>query len=357
MSFAPGREHGRLSNARSQSPSNPNGGASITWGGRRDEGRNYAVSNDGLYFPRASASYTGPDSSAAKLIDGNYWYHTSPPNRWTCVGSPNKTDWCAIDFGVKRHIDRVKLYVLDDGAKIRPPAKIRLEYWDGRAKAWNRVPLPYDGETLPAPDGHRPYVIRFPAEYTEKVRALLTHREGAWSGLSEFEAWGVLWPDEVGKRTEPAPMPAGNLAYNPGGKPFPKVSASYTSRFDKVEFANDGKVNFHPSPNNRWTSYESPNATDWLEIDFGEPKESRRLELAIFDDRGGVRAPQAYDVQYWDGSAWKSAANQRRSPEKPAGGQFNEVTFDPVTASKVRVVFTHQGKARSGVSEIFVWKE
>ena len=32
---------------------------------------NYAVNNDGLLYPRASASFTGPRSSPANLIDGN----------------------------------------------------------------------------------------------------------------------------------------------------------------------------------------------------------------------------------------------------------------------------------------------
>src|SRR5262245_42704650 len=109
----------------------------------------------------------------------------------------------------------------------------------------------------------------------QKLRAVLTHRDGAKSGLSEFEVWGKPPYDDGAQKplpVEAAPMPTGNLAFNPGGKPFPKASASFTSRFDKVEHANDGKVNFHPAPNNRWTSYESPNPTDWLEIDFGEMK-------------------------------------------------------------------------------------
>jgi len=42
---------------------------------------NYAVNNDGTYFPRVAASYTNPKTSVAKLIDGNYWYLLSPPNR------------------------------------------------------------------------------------------------------------------------------------------------------------------------------------------------------------------------------------------------------------------------------------
>jgi hypothetical protein len=60
-------------------------------------------------------------------------------------------------------------------------------------------------------------------------------------------------------------------------------------------------------------------------------------------------------VQFWDGSAWKDAAGQKKSPETPAGGVRNTVTFAQVKAAKVRVVFTHQGKARSGLSEIEVW--
>ncbi|HEX3148231.1 MAG TPA: discoidin domain-containing protein [Gemmataceae bacterium] len=316
---------------------------------------NFAVNNDGAYFPRVLASFTGQGSSTSKLIDGNYWYHVSPPNRWTCEGSPNKTDWCAIDFGVKRKINKVMLYVLDDGEKVTPPQKIRVEYWNG--KDWKPVSLPYGGDALPEPRGREPYVIVFPTENTQKIRALLTHRDGSRSGLSEFEAWGEIHHSESDGNIEPAPMPAGNFAFNPDGKPFPKASASFTSRFDKVEFANDGKVNFAGSPNNRWTSYESPNASDWLEIDFGVKKTFRRVELAIYDDRGGVQAPASYDVQIWAGTAWQSVPKQKKSPEKPVGGQFNEVAFDAVTASKVRVVFTHPAKARSGVSEMFVWEE
>ena len=80
-----------------------------------------------------------------------------------------------------------------------------------------------------------------------------------------------------------------------------------------------------------------------------------RVELAIYDDRGGVQPPTRYEVEFWDGRAWQPVRGARMSPEQPTGGRFNEVRFDRVKASKVRVVFTHAGKARSGVSEVFVW--
>ncbi|HVK14427.1 MAG TPA: discoidin domain-containing protein [Gemmataceae bacterium] len=305
---------------------------------------NYAVNNDGTYFPRARTSFGAP----AKLTDGNYWYHVSPPNRWTCAGSPNASDWAAVEFGVKRPIDTVQLYFLDDGTGVTPPAAFDLESWDGT----NWVTIAGQERTPRDPTGRRATVVRFPAIETEKVRAVFRHAATGRTGLTEFEAWGpAVLPVAA------APPPAGNLAYNPGGRPFPKASASHTSRFDKVETAIDGKVSFNPSPANRWTSYESKTDTDWLEIDFGEVKSFSRLELAVYDDRGGVQAPARYDVQVWDGAGWRAVADAKKSPERPAGGQFNEVRFTPVKARKVRILFTHAGKARSGVTEVFVWAE
>ena len=170
------------------------------------------------------------------------------------------------------------------------------------------------------------------------------------SSRTEFEA-----SSDATRPIAPAPPPAGNLAINPGDKLFPK--ASFTSRFDKIEFANDGIVNFNPTPSNRWTSYESPNATDWLQIDFGAKKTIAHLELAIYDDRGGVQAPASYAVQYWPGKQWRDVANAKKSPDQPVGGQINEARFDAIQMDKVRVVFIHNGKARSGVTEMFVWPD
>lgn len=308
---------------------------------------NFAVNNDGTYFPRVRTSLTNPATPAAKLIDGNYWYEASPPNRWTCEGSTNASDWVAIEFGTKRSIDTVKLYFLDDGNGVTPPAAFDLEQWDGK----NWVAIPGQERSPKVPTGRRANAVRFPPLEAENVRAVFRHAANGRTGLTEFEVWGAATLP-----VEPAPHPAGNLAYNPGGKAFPKATASYADRFGgKPALAIDGKTNFLPNPVNRWTSYESPNATDWLEIDFGTVQRFSRLELAIYDDRGGVQSPTRYDVQFWDGKDWRDVVEPKNSPEKPAGGQFNEVRFASVNASKVRVVFTHAGKARSGVSEMFVW--
>jgi mannosylglycerate hydrolase MGH1-like protein/F5/8 type C domain-containing protein/glycosyl hydrolase family 65 len=309
---------------------------------------NFAVNNDGTYYPRVTASFTAEGTTPAKAVDGNYWYHIAPPNRWSCVGSTNASDWLAVDLGTKRKIHTATLYFLDDETGIVPPERFDLEYWDG--KQW--AAIPNQTRALERPTGRRANIVHFPELETARVRAVLHHAKGGKAGLTEFELWG-----DAKLPVEPPPHPAGNLACNSGDKPFPKASASYTSRFDKAEEAVDGKLSFTPSTRNRWTSYESPNDTDWLAVDFGAEKEFNRIELAIFDDRGGVQAPAKYEIEYWDGRAWGAVREVRREPVKPTGGIINEVRFDRVRSSKVRVVFTHAGKARSGVTEILIWND
>jgi hypothetical protein len=169
--------------------------------------------------------------------------------------------------------------------------------------------------------------------------------------LTEFEAWG-----EGKLPYTPAGPPAGNLAFNLKGEGFPKASASFSDQYGgKPEKAIDGKINFLPNPMNRWTSYGSPNAVDWLEVDFGMEKEVRRVELHIYDDHGGVQAPAKYIVQTWSGREWKDVEAAKMTPETPIGGQANRVTFEARKTEKLRILFTNKGKARSGVTEIEIW--
>jgi hypothetical protein len=315
---------------------------------KRTTEMNFAVNNEGRYYPQAVASFANPRTPVQNINDGNYWYHRDPPNRWTCEGSPNQTDWCAIEFGMKRRIHIVKLYLLDDGERVTAPDRFELESWNG--SAWQ--PIREQNRSPAKPMGRRANVISFPAVETERIRAVFTHSANGRTGLSEFEAWGDGTTPYV-----PPPSPVGNLALNETGKGYPKASASYTSRFDKVEAVNDGRILFRPTPANRWTSYESPSASDWLEIDFGEKKDVGRVELYIYDDGGGVQAPESYDVQWWDGSNWRGTTQAKKSPEKPTGGVRNTVTFPRIETPKVRVVFTHRGKSRSGLTEIEMWRE
>lgn len=313
---------------------------------------NFAVNNDGHYYPRMSASFTAPGTSLSKLQDGNYWYLLHPPNRWTNADSPNASDWIELDLGVPREVHTVKLYVLDDRqiaeSPIRATERIVLESWDG--DAWQPLDMPTE---QPAPEGGRPYVLRLESITVQRLRATLQHAGGFRSGLTEIEVWG---PAQLPLAT--VPPPAGNLAYNDGSQAFPQATASHHDRFGGVpRSAIDGITNFSPTPTNRWTSYESQTKSDWLQIDFGNPTEFRRVELGIYDDRGGVQPPEKFEIQYWDGQDWAAVEDVRLSSEQPLGSQWNSAAFRPVTSRKVRIVFIHRGDARSGVTEVMVWNE
>ncbi len=309
---------------------------------------NFAVNNEGTHFPVVTASYSNSRYPLAKLNDGNYWYHVSPPNRWTFEGSTNATDWCAIDFGAKRRIDTVKLYLLDDGDRVAPPASFQIEYWAGNR--WQPVA---DDQHIPStPTGHRANVTTFAAVETDKVRAVFNHREGAATGLSEFEAWG---PNVA--RYQPPPAPVGNLALNSTGEGYPKASASFTSDYDHVEMVNDGRIFLTGPPDNRWTAYGSPNPTDWVEIDFGAEKTVGHADLYIYDDHGGVQTPAGYELQYWTGDNWKNIEGVAKTPSAPIGGTINTAAFPAVKTSKLRVTFTHQGKSRTGLTELELWEK
>ena len=310
---------------------------------------NYAINNDGDYFPRLSASFVAQGTSLSKINDGNYWYHKDPPNRWTSAGSPNAMDSITIDLGTQRRVDTIKLYFLDDGESVVAPAGYELEYWNGTD--WKTFP---DQKRSPAtPTGHRSNEIHFSAMDVQKFRVVMTHAAGGKSGLTEVEAWGDGTPPFI-----PAPMPPGNLAFNRSGQGFPKASASFSDRFGgKPESAIDGKINFLPTPMNRWTSYGSPNATDWLEIDLGAEKEIGRIELHIFDDHGGVQAPEKYSIQHWIDGEWRDVVGQAIRPEIPIGGMTNTVTFPRIKTTRFRILFTHKGQARTGVTEVEAWRE
>ena len=153
-----------------------------------------------------------------------------------------------------------------------------------------------------------------------------------------------------------------NLAYRGPGREFPMATASHTYEHDNVNLANDGAAIF-TSGYPRWTAYLSKTPTDWLQIDFEEDTGFGRVELFFYDESpnssrkvgGGVRTPTAYTVEYWDGIAWRPVIEKAREPVQPAGNQWNSVDFEQVKSKKLRVVFTHQGRYRSGITEIAVW--
>jgi hypothetical protein len=188
---------------------------------------------------------------------------------------------------------------------------------------------------------------------TTKLRFTLQSRSKRRVGLTEIECWG--WAQ---RPVAAAPPPAGNLAYRAPGASLPVATASHCDRFGGVPGnAIDGKTIFTPTPLNRWTSYESKSDEDWLEIQLRQQEIVRRVELAIYDDRGGVQPPESYRIEWWDGTAWKATIDEVHTPELPVGSAWNVVRFQPFQSDRLRIVFRHKLPAKSGVSEVSVWSD
>ncbi|MDZ7694005.1 MAG: discoidin domain-containing protein [Balneolaceae bacterium] len=179
---------------------------------------NFAVNNEKA-FSHVSASSTHPEQTPYYAVDGNYWYHQSPANRWISTDAGNQ-EWIHVDFGVERPVEEVKLYFLDDGNEVRPPEQYQLQVWDG--EQWNTIEKVT--QTPAEPTGHRPNTIQLDQVYhTEKVKVVMDKPAGQSVGLTEIEVWGH---DDL-----PLDQPVAevtNLAFNPDNELFPIYSASYT---------------------------------------------------------------------------------------------------------------------------------
>jgi len=320
---------------------------------------NFAVNNDGNPFPSLRASSTQPGTSISKLQDGNYWYVQHPPNRWESAAASSETSTTAndqpidleLDFGIPRDISEVRLLALDDeedrDGSIAAPQSITIARWDG--DKWLELALWSEDQVV----SHRPTILKDLNGSTTKLRFTLQPRAKRRVGLTEIECWG--WAQ---RPIVPAPPPVGNLAYRAPGASLPVATASHSDRFGGVPGnAIDGKTIFTPTPLNRWTSYESKSDEDWLEIQLRQEETVRRVELAIYDDRGGVQPPASYRIEWWDGNVWKSAVEEVHTPELPVGSAWNVARFQPFQSDRLRIVFRHKPPAKSGVSEVSVWSD
>jgi hypothetical protein len=241
------------------------------------------------------------------------------------------------------------LYVLDDGpgSAIRAPRSYRIERWSGAR--W--IPAAPDTRVPAAPEGHRANHVRFARPlHAARIRVTLEHRPGAYTGLSEIEAWSRQMP-----RTGETIARPRDLAYNPTGSGFPRVAASFTGPSDDARQAIDAQVAFTRYSRDRWTAFGTPHASDWLELDFGGPRLVATVDLYLWADGAGVKAPRAYRVQYWTGSAWLDATVVSRTPDRPVAWALNRVQVRPVRTSRVRVIFEHDRPAASGVTELMAW--
>ena len=154
---------------------------------------------------------------------------------------------------------------------------------------------------------------------------------------------------------DPAPDPV-NLAVNYARKNFPIPSASTNNSPGDLYQAIDGRVWFYPNVRNYWSNAGSRAVADWYSLDFGASRQVSSARLFFYADNDAFKAPRKYTIQYCDeAGSWKDVVDQQKSPAKPLANGENIVTFRPVTASKIRVLFTNPKNGTVGLVEIKIY--
>ena len=319
---------------------------------------NIAV-NNGRRFPEITASYSHPSTPVFYANDGGIWYHDVPINRWTTLDSPNPQDWIAVNFGVVgpesgQRVSEIKLYFIDDGASLAPPAAYTVEALiEGQ---WTEISE--HSRHPERPTARRANTISFKSLDAEGVRVIFTHLENSFTGLSEIEVW---MPS--GARINPPTGQPRNLALNPDRRPFPRVSASYAPNPSELSVLVDGSFGLTTYYANRWTANNSPNSEDWIQIEFESPKTVSRVDAYLWGDSARylgridstVSAPRGLKVSVLREGEWVSVKNPVSVPEIPLSMARNTLHFDPVETAIVRVYFEHDLPSVSGATEIQIW--
>jgi len=163
------------------------------------------------------------------------------------------------------------------------------------------------------------------------------------SGSVSAEQWVIA--------QKPLPLPPGatDLALSA------TASASATSPWTTVSAINNGIYPIQSSDDNDLTPYwgDWPAVgTHWIELDWTSPITTNGTEIYWADDGGGLLPPSSWVVQYWNGSAWADVSNQ--SGEPTAINTFNQVSFDPVTTTGLRISMQSAGTASVGVIQWIV---
>ena len=81
----------------------------------------------------------------------------------------------------------------------------------------------------------------------------------------------------------------------------------------------------------------------WIRMPFAEAKTVSRAKTYWWTEayeHGGVREPASWRLLYKDGDAWKPVANP--SAYGVALNQYNEVTFDPVKTTELKIEIQFQ---------------
>jgi len=142
------------------------------------------------------------------------------------------------------------------------------------------------------------------------------------------------------------------------------ASSTYSPNYPASGTINGDRKGLSWGAGGGWTDGTPNAAPDWLEVDFNGNKLIDEVDVFSLQDSYGAPVEPtpaltfmywgviAFDVQYWNGSAWATV---------PGGGVSNnnkvwrQVLFAPVTTTKIRINITAALNGYSRLTEVEAW--
>jgi DUF1680 family protein len=132
---------------------------------------------------------------------------------------------------------------------------------------------------------------------------------------------------------------------------WPKLSASHCWHTDSVAAIADGKLpsSSHDESIPRQTFWDHRGTSEWLEMDFPEPRALQLARVYWFDDtgKGSCRLPKSWRLSARDGESWKPI--EAEYPLVVDG--WSEARFPALTASALRLEIELAPGVSGGVLE------
>ena len=143
--------------------------------------------------------------------------------------------------------------------------------------------------------------------------------------------------------------------WQPPSRPLYRASASHTWWSDTADAVADGVVPASSSDGSipRHTFWSHKGTSEWLLAEFDAPRTLDRAAVYWFDDSpngGGCRLPASWKLRYRDASgAWRDVSTD--AGFGIAADRFNEVRFEEVTTSALRLEVELRDDSSGGVLE------
>src|ERR1700723_1511056 len=113
-------------------------------------------------------------------------------------------------------------------------------------------------------------------------------------------------------------------------------SSLYTSGDTKISALNDGNTPANSRDQDHGSYGNWPTTdTQWVQYTWSRPVTTNKVNVYWWIDRGGIGAPKAYRILYWNGSVFVPVSNP--SGLGAAKDTFNTTTFDEVHTDKLRL--------------------